>query len=336
MRYNIIGDIHGRTCWKDLVQKEAINIFVGDYFSPYHEIPWEEQKQNFLDIINYKTEHSNTILLIGNHDEDHWHCMRSGCSRHDYDHDNEIKQMFEEFADYFQVAFSIENKVLVTHAGVSYVWYERYKNHIHTSTAWNLNYNDLGEMESPISHEKVAVENPIKYLDMSSPEEAFNALRNKFYKLEGVNPVVNFKEGIFIEWKDTLWRYSETSKKFEKYVVTPDEVADFINTLWKEGRYEAFDFTSNSSNGDYYGDAVTHGPMWIRMHSLSSSNIFSYTPYIQVFGHTISEQMQVYDDKINKLIMVDCLENKTDSLIIDTDTDMIKTLKEYKHENVQQ
>ena len=36
MKYNIIGDIHGRTSWKELVIEDGINIFVGDYFSPYH------------------------------------------------------------------------------------------------------------------------------------------------------------------------------------------------------------------------------------------------------------------------------------------------------------
>ena len=331
MIYNIIGDIHGRTCWKYLVQEEAINVFVGDYFSPYHEISWEEQKQNFLDIINYKTAHPQTILLIGNHDEDHWHLMRSGCCRHDYEHDDEIRQMFEEFADYFQVAYSIENKVLVTHAGVSYVWYEHYKNHILTNTAWNLNCNDPDEIESPYTHEMVPFENPIKYLDMTSPEEAFIALHNKYHKLEGANPVVNFKEGTFIEWKDTLWRYSEASMKFEKYNVSPDEVARFVNSLWEEGKYEAFDFMSNTSNGDYYGDAPTHGPMWIRTGALAASNIFSSTSYVQVFGHTISSEIRLLGGARNLLIMVDCLERKADSLIIDTITNTIKTLNEYKH-----
>ena len=251
MIYNIIGDIHGRTCWKYLVQEEAINVFVGDYFSPYHEISWEEQKQNFLDIINYKTTHPQTILLIGNHDEDHWHLMRSGCCRHDYEHDDEIRQMFEEFADYFQVAYSIENKVLVTHAGVSYVWYDRYKNRV--SSTQDINSND------------------------------------------------------------------------------PDKIANVINNLWKEGIYEAFDFAPNATGDDHYGNSQTHGPMWIRTKALEASNIFSSTSYVQVFGHTISSEIHLLGGDRNLLIMVDCLERKADSLIIDTITNTIKTLNEYKH-----
>lgn len=41
--YNIIGDIHGRTCWKDLVREDCVNIFVGDYFDPYDGIQFEER-----------------------------------------------------------------------------------------------------------------------------------------------------------------------------------------------------------------------------------------------------------------------------------------------------
>lgn len=123
-KLNVIGDIHGRTSWKDLVIEDAVNVFVGDYFSPYHPIPFDKQKENFLEIIQYKNEHPQTILLIGNHDEDHWHICE-GYSRHDWQHLNDIKTLFEENKELFQVAYSWKNQVLVTHAGVSYIWYNR-------------------------------------------------------------------------------------------------------------------------------------------------------------------------------------------------------------------
>ena len=53
-KYNIIGDTHGRTAWKDLVISDGINIFVGDYFSPYVSMSFEDQLNNFLSIIDYK------------------------------------------------------------------------------------------------------------------------------------------------------------------------------------------------------------------------------------------------------------------------------------------
>ena len=38
MKYILIGDIHGRTQWKKIVEKEKDAdkfIFLGDYFDPY-------------------------------------------------------------------------------------------------------------------------------------------------------------------------------------------------------------------------------------------------------------------------------------------------------------
>ena len=53
MKYNIIGDIHSRTNWKKLLKDDCINIFVGDYFSPYFPYSFEEQVNVFMDIILY-------------------------------------------------------------------------------------------------------------------------------------------------------------------------------------------------------------------------------------------------------------------------------------------
>jgi len=122
-KYNIIGDIHGRSWWKKLLIDDGINVFVGDYFSPYEEISWENQKQNFLNILDLKKENPNMyVLLIGNHDEDHWHWGEE-CSRHDSEHEQEIRQLFEENKEYFQMAYNIEEFGIVTHAGVSAYWY---------------------------------------------------------------------------------------------------------------------------------------------------------------------------------------------------------------------
>ena len=121
MKYNIIGDIHGRSNWKRLVREDCVNIFVGDYFSPYVPMEIEDQIANFMDIIMYKSKHPETIILLGNHDEDHWH-IHERYSRFDPIHFAEIKAIFEENKDYVQVAYSIENKAIVTHAGVSLIW----------------------------------------------------------------------------------------------------------------------------------------------------------------------------------------------------------------------
>ena len=55
--YNIIGDIHGRDAWKQLVDDNCINVFVGDFFDPYEYFPIETMERNFLEITGYKQEH---------------------------------------------------------------------------------------------------------------------------------------------------------------------------------------------------------------------------------------------------------------------------------------
>lgn len=73
MRIIVIGDIHGRNIWKDIVNKESKGrdqrthfVFLGDYFDSF-DIPLEEQIGNFQDILEFCKKHYG-ILLTGNHD----------------------------------------------------------------------------------------------------------------------------------------------------------------------------------------------------------------------------------------------------------------------------
>ena len=50
-KLNIIGDTHGRLCWKELVQDDAINIFIGDYLDP-----WEVSISPQEELINILTD----------------------------------------------------------------------------------------------------------------------------------------------------------------------------------------------------------------------------------------------------------------------------------------
>lgn len=131
MGHNIIGDIHGRDCWKQLVDDNLINVFIGDYFDPYtYRISFDDCKHNFLEIVDYKKQHpENTILLWGNH-ELHYLLQREideRYSRFDYHNCDEIERILNESECYFSdVAYSIGDKYLVTHAGVSRYWYMRW------------------------------------------------------------------------------------------------------------------------------------------------------------------------------------------------------------------
>lgn len=124
--YNIIGDIHGRTCWKNLVREDSINIFVGDYFDPYEYIPQAERMANFQEIIDFKQQHPETVLLYGNHDL-HYLIADEHYSRYEPRYANEYWRAFIQAKTLFHgITFPIEDKALVTHAGVTKEWYDKY------------------------------------------------------------------------------------------------------------------------------------------------------------------------------------------------------------------
>lgn len=80
----VIGDIHGSSIWKTIVEKESFDkvIFLGDYFDTFEKISSEDQNQNFLNIVEYckNIGKDRCILLMGNHDYHYidWHESYSG------------------------------------------------------------------------------------------------------------------------------------------------------------------------------------------------------------------------------------------------------------------
>jgi hypothetical protein len=123
MTYNLIGDIHGRNAWRQLVRTDMINIFLGDYLDPYDRDDLQaspEEYDNLQDIIRFKQQHPETILLLGNHDlhylwDEHY-------SRYNDEHAERYAQLIREHLHLFQAAYAIGDRVLVTHAGVTRPW----------------------------------------------------------------------------------------------------------------------------------------------------------------------------------------------------------------------
>ena len=145
----IIPDVHGRTFWKNAVEKygekaEKI-IFLGDYLDSY---PWEgitrrQTIKNFEEIIGYKAANKDkVILLLGNHDMEYYDNNFRTRVRYDASHAYHIAEDFRSHRSFFQLAYeeTINGKTyLFTHAGVTKSWLERYKNLIGEPTADNLN-----------------------------------------------------------------------------------------------------------------------------------------------------------------------------------------------------
>lgn len=158
MEILVLGDIHGRTFWKDEVkdvEKYDKIVFIGDYldFYPdewgYGEHTRKDDIDNFMEIIDFKTKYKDKVILLkGNHDQHY--CSEifknyAGGTRRDDFNANHIKQIFDEFNDYFQLAYeeTIEDKrYLFTHAGVTKSWYEKHKDLIGELNAENLNKLD--------------------------------------------------------------------------------------------------------------------------------------------------------------------------------------------------
>lgn len=74
MKTVVLGDIHGRTCWKDIIDREHPDktVFLGDYVSTHEGFSNENQIANFNEILEFKESNpKNVILLRGNHDMQH-------------------------------------------------------------------------------------------------------------------------------------------------------------------------------------------------------------------------------------------------------------------------
>ena len=98
MKTVVIGDIHGRDCWKQIISNEQPDrtIFVGDYFDAYDDYTAAEQMYNFQEIIDWKLSgQSAVIMLIGNHD---FHYYPGGETYSGYQHGAApaIRQLLEE------------------------------------------------------------------------------------------------------------------------------------------------------------------------------------------------------------------------------------------------
>lgn len=122
--FNVIGDIYGRSCWRDLVKDDCINIFVGDYFDPYDDISFEQQMSNFYGILCYQYFHSNTILLYGNHDL-HYLTSKDRSSRYDAENAETIRDILKRTEHLFKGVAYGRGGTLITHAGVTKEWYEK-------------------------------------------------------------------------------------------------------------------------------------------------------------------------------------------------------------------
>lgn len=115
----VIDDVHGRTKWRHYVDKDKLNVFIGDYFDNYENTPAKEQINNFLNIVEFCKTY-NGVMLAGNHDTLSY-VVGEQCAGYQIRAAPSIKQVLEENP---LLAAYTDGKYLFTHAGVSKVWLE--------------------------------------------------------------------------------------------------------------------------------------------------------------------------------------------------------------------
>jgi len=125
MKTVIIGDVHGRDQWKQIVAQESDAdrfVFLGDYFDSF-DISAVEQMHNFKEIVEFKqTIGEEVIMLIGNHDYHYFpEIGDSSTSGYQTRMAPSIKQLVDENRKHLQVAHRI-GKFVFSHAGISSEW----------------------------------------------------------------------------------------------------------------------------------------------------------------------------------------------------------------------
>lgn len=280
MKYNIIGDFHVRKEALSLFNPEYINVFLGDYFDPYHPFSFDYIKEQFLEVLKLKEQHPATILLLGNHDVSY---LLEGdiTNRTDRKHFYEIRKLLTDNLDKFQIVYNIEDKYICTHAGISVMWYLKY---IHDEPI--TNFYDLSEF------------------DNLNKKEALQQIKRD-WNYSSTDPKMN--DVIF--YNNVYYIYID---KWIPIVINLKEICSDIQDLFKNN-IQAFSFSNNAIGWDTYGTSKTQSPIWIRPGTLEKVNLFRGTDIKQIVGHTMYEYITIS----NGIIYCDCLEYNLESFKIE-------------------
>ena len=124
MKIVILGDIHGRTIWKQIIENENPDkiIFLGDYVDTHEGISQKQQLENLKELLKYKKENSDKVILLrGNHDMSELGYDWAECSGFNLTFSMDVAQLKDEFLENTQWIYR-EGNIIFSHAGVSKVW----------------------------------------------------------------------------------------------------------------------------------------------------------------------------------------------------------------------
>ena len=146
MKIAIIGDLHGKDCWKQLI-KDKINsvdkiIFMGDY-SDDSWIQFEDREiiDNLKEVIEFKKKYNEKVeLLIGNHDFQYIVGYPTA-SRYRKSYAKEMNQIFKDNEELFKIIY-IKNNYIFSHAGITNGWIDYIKKKYNIE---NITINNIEE-----------------------------------------------------------------------------------------------------------------------------------------------------------------------------------------------
>jgi predicted phosphodiesterase len=119
-KYNAVGDIHGRPFWKRRMNESFDEFFIlGDYFDSYRMGAWEDERENYCEIVAAARADSRIKLCLGNHD---FHYLSDDeyerYSRYDEWHAAEIRELLLDASDLMKIVY-VRGDVIISHAGLS-------------------------------------------------------------------------------------------------------------------------------------------------------------------------------------------------------------------------
>jgi hypothetical protein len=138
MKILAIGDIHGKTIWREAVKNISADkiVFVGDYVIKSKWIRTSQFESNLIDIIELKlTDPDRVCLLLGNHDTPFVYANSIFTKLIS----PKLCKIYRENSNCFDVAYQYKS-FLFTHAGVSNGWY-----HKHASLIENCDGDTLAD-----------------------------------------------------------------------------------------------------------------------------------------------------------------------------------------------
>ncbi len=128
----VIGDLHCRDFWKELLRRHFDQvdkvIFVGDYVDSFDETD-SQMIKTLSDVITFKKANMNCVeLLLGNHCSQYmWLENRNfRCKGFRPEISGVIHHLFAENKELFNFAVQLDNTI-VSHAGICADWLKRFR-----------------------------------------------------------------------------------------------------------------------------------------------------------------------------------------------------------------